>query len=117
MDLCDLPQTIQDLAEAIGIEGAMALVEVRGGTSVRIPVEPAADHWLREALGEARYAQLVRTYAGELIDIPVCSRALAATRRARAIADLRTGQPQRQVALRYGYTERYVRILAGRSRA
>lgn len=109
-----LPGVLQEIAELIGLPGTLKLVEVYGGVRLYVPKRMEQDHPLASLIGFDNAATLAATYGGELhFDIP---RAVAATRAARdrRIRDDRaTGRTHRELALRYGLTERQIRNILG----
>ncbi len=67
-----LPPAVGDvarLADLIGLEAALALVEAYGGTRVYIPHEPT--EWLADLVGEAAAAILCGTRSGENLEVPL----------------------------------------------
>ena len=48
----DLPASLQDVAETLGLRVAVALIEHFGGLEVKFPVAPRPDHPVINALGE-----------------------------------------------------------------
>ena len=90
-------ETLQSLAMDIGIEGALKLVNLLGGSRFYIPRNPSEDHpiWL---LGEGIASTLTKMFAVERIDIP--QQALSDETLSRLIlARLKAGQTIRRIAL------------------
>lgn len=50
--LDQLPETLREIAEVIGLEATIALVRARGGTSIYIPAYSKDDHWLTKVVGK-----------------------------------------------------------------
>lgn len=114
MNLEEFPETIRNLAEIIGLPATLAIVAVRGGTRIYIPIKSTPDHWLISIVGKDAFAELTKNYQGELIEIPRCahSRKLAIEQEIAEAA--RAGAGTRELALRFGYTECGIRLLLTR---
>lgn len=109
-----LPQSVRDLVEVIGLTAALALVEERGGTWLRVPKRTNEDHWLADIIGLPALQSLVRIYNGEAVNIPRCVEALRSLRERQIVAELDSGVLCREVAVKYGYTEDGLRKLRRR---
>jgi len=110
----DLPPSLRDIADLIGLPGTLKLVETYGGVRLYVPKKLDADHKLAQLIGLEHAAKLAATYGGELhFDIP---RAVEATRAARdrsIRADQASGSTHRELALKYNLTERQIRNILG----
>lgn len=66
IELSDVPESYQDLAEAIGIDGFRKLVKFAGGTSVYVPVESCVIREYRNKIlkksFKGDYKGLAKTY-------------------------------------------------------
>lgn len=103
-----LPQLLAALAEAIGVEAALALADARGGQRVHVPKSIDAGHWIARAIGARRAEELARAYGGESLDLPAArtGSTLAARRRCdRALAE---GASLNQAVAASGLTRRGV---------
>lgn len=114
--LDDLPETVKDLVDVIGMKAAMRIVEKRGGIRLYVPKSAKDDHSLSTLIGLDNLEELVKIYGGEEIEIPRCEEALRAVRQRQIIADLQSGSCA-EVALRHGYTERGLRLMLRRAEA
>ncbi|EFO31656.1 conserved hypothetical protein [Roseibium sp. TrichSKD4] len=47
----DLPGYLGEIAEAAGVDAALAIAEVRGGTRIDIPARVSEGHWLIDVVG------------------------------------------------------------------
>jgi len=110
----DLPPSLRDIAELIGLPGTLRLVETYGGVRLYVPKKLDAEHKLAQLIGLEQAAKLADTYGGEMhFDIP---RAVEATRAARdrcIRADQASGSTHRELALKYSLTERQIRNILG----
>jgi hypothetical protein len=107
-DLDLLPPNMRQFAVEYGLPALLRLVEARGGTRIRVPVNPDMDSDLCLVLGNEIYIALVKDHPGEFIEVARC---LRATRHLvyRQIQQDSLTMSQRELALSYGYTERHIR--------
>lgn len=114
-DLGLLPGILREIAELIGLPGAMTLARAYGGVRLYVPKRYDPDHPLVKLLGHAAAAKLIEQYGGgEHFDIPLAANALRAVRNANIRRDRLMGATHRDLALRYAMTERTVRAILGR---
>lgn len=111
--LQELPKSVQELVELIGIDAALAIVQERGGIRLCVPRQAREDHWLVPLIGLDALRALVAHYDGEEIDVPRCASALRAARERQIAAELEHDSVAR-VARRHAYTERGIRKLRRR---
>lgn len=97
------------LAEAIGIDTALALVGFCDGTpTLYVPGFYRAGHILERVLGDAGFMRLIASFGGETICMPRLS--LDAERRLGAVyRGMKAGQSTRQIADRIGVSYRRIR--------
>lgn len=107
----DLPASVQDLAEVIGLTAAMQIVDAFGGRRVCVPVAEHPDHPLARLLGPRAFHRLVATYRGEELEVPTCA---LAKRRAEATAFFRAGGGTTAGAVKLGMTRQGARRLLRR---
>lgn len=62
IELEDLPGVLAEIAEVIGVDGALRLAQVAGGTDMYIPAKIDDDHWLAKALGSDLARKLCEHY-------------------------------------------------------
>lgn len=113
-----LEPILQDIVELIGLPHTMRLVETYGGVRLYVPKQSLEDdHDLVRLIGREAAEKLQTIYGGEShFDIPKAERALRAVRDAeiRAARTARTGRMSvRELALKYGLTERNIRYILG----
>lgn len=106
------PIGLQRLAEVVGPAAAVRLAEAVGGVKTYIPQNEAADHPLARIIGREAWALLVATYGGDYIEPP---RGVSGLKKSALLQNLHA--PARQLALRHGVTERYVKKLRADTRA
>lgn len=106
----DLPESLRDIAEALGLRVALAFAAAFGGTELRIPKRlPPPDHPLMRALGPEDCAALCRYMADQVVYVPHCR---VEGRRRAVVQLLSQGATQAQVARRTGLSARHVRRIA-----
>lgn len=93
-----LPGVLREVAEAAGEPAALRLAHVYGGTKVYIPHRLPPGHALTEAAGRAAAEWLVKTYAGEILLVPLGPEADGRAKRAAIRERLRDGQPAQRIA-------------------
>lgn len=112
----ELPESLREIAVLCGLDAALQLAAVYGGTEIFIPVRPDGPSAavLRALLGEHAAAALIRAYPGHRLAIPRCVR-LRRDHRDQAIIDAYThGAPVRALARQHGLTTRQVRTILKR---
>jgi len=109
-----LPDSAQALVEGLGWSDADRVIRLLGGTEIYVPARrPAPDHWLSVAVGHDVAQKLAHLAGGEdRFPIPRCHAALLAARDAQIRAAV--GEINRDLALRYGLTERRIREIRNR---
>jgi len=112
----DLPNSLQDIAELIGLAATVKLVETYGGVRIYVPQTIEPDHALAALLGHDNALRLARAYGGhEHFDLPRATLAVKRARDAALTADYLAGISYRQLALKYQLTERGVRKIIARA--
>lgn len=114
----NLPKSIRDLVELIGLPATLTLVKAYGGIYLKVPVGVRADGATRARLvgmlGEEAAEKLIRTYGGERVAIARCEAALRDERDRRIIAEYDANTSAATLALREGMTERNIRNILKR---
>lgn len=108
-DLDGLPESLVDLAEALGLRVALVFMREFGGREIRIPINPGPDHPIIRALGEEDGRALCHYMADQTVYVPHCR----ATGRRRAVLDMiQAGKTQGTIARSLQLSERHVRRIA-----
>lgn len=109
----ELPAILAEIAEVAGLDAALAIADVRGGTQIYIPPAPDADHWLCRLIGrEAAQKVADRLTLGvgpRRVDLPLGPSGHQARVRAKVDAMLREGRSERDIALATRYSTRAIR--------
>lgn len=104
-DPADLPDEWQRIADLIGFEATITLIEKYGGLDLNIPQQMDMFHPVYELLGEP--AIILGGYVGGRIYIPRC-RTMRRNALKRRIQAMRFSHTRQQIALLFGITERNV---------
>ena len=113
VDVSNLGPLLARFVELIGIDATMRIVGRFGGAPLYLAAEPRPDGPLAMLIGWPAARLLGGEFAGEHPTIPKAYVALQALRNQRLRDDRRAGRSLRQLALRYGLTQRRVcQILA-----
>lgn len=108
----DLPMSLVDVAETLGLRVALALIQHFGGCDLRFPVRPGVDHPVIKALGETDGFALCHFLNGQRFYVPHA-------RRPRSIlADVKRmeaqGMARGAIARALGVSQRHVRRMSAR---
>ncbi len=68
--LDDLPASLVDVAEVLGLRVALLMIQNFGGQEVKFPVAPKPDHPVIKALGETDGLALCQYLGGQMIYVP-----------------------------------------------
>lgn len=68
-----LPGILQEIAEAAGLEAALEIARVKGGTRAYFAARPGKTHWLSQAVGHDKAQAICRALdsSGEAFVIPM----------------------------------------------
>lgn len=108
LDIDQLPPAAAEIAELVGVEPTLRLIEAWGGVRLYVPQQMPEDHLLVSTLGRAEADALAERYGGETLNVPRCLHAMRAVRNGHIRRDRSAGVSPALLALRYGLTERQV---------
>jgi len=100
-----LPRRTAELADVVGLQAALKLVELRGGRRVWAPKKSREDHWLVEHIGLDAFRKLCQHYGDTSLELDMCK----GLKRAIVVAEYERGVPVSKLAETYGCTERNIR--------
>lgn len=103
----DLPPSLQEIVEVIGLAATVKLVEHWGGVRLWVPSDVSADHQLRRRLGPAA-DKLARHFGLELLTVPRAVVALRRIRNDQIRARKAAGETAARLAREFCLTERQV---------
>lgn len=111
-DFSGLPASVRDIAETLGLEIVIKLVEHFGGVELRIPHKLHDSHKLM-VMGIDHATQLCEYCPEDTIFVPVSLNARPNTRTVQQLED--QGLKRWEIARELGITQRHVRRLANSS--
>ena len=89
----DLPASLVDVAETLGLQVALSLIQNFGGLEVKFPTHPRADHPVIKALGEEDGYALCEFLGGQQIYVPHARPARSMLAEVRKLMRAETGKP------------------------
>lgn len=107
-DLHLLPPSMRQFAIEYGLPALLRLVDAFAGTTIRVPVRVNVESTLCLVLGNEVYVSLVNDHPNEIIEVARCVRAARHLLYRKIQQDSLT-LSQRELALKYKYTERHIR--------
>ena len=116
-----LPKVLSEIAQVAGIDAALTIAELRGGTEIYVPPEAPDSHWLSEAVGIEAANAICRHFTQDVgarrLEIPLGPAGTAAQVRRQVDKLIADGRSEREIALATGYTGRGVRMRRAKARA
>lgn len=104
----DLPGSLEEIAEVIGREGALKLVDACGGTRIFVPRRLRIQHKLVTWLGLEQARRLSHHFGGETLTVVRAAELLRRTRNREIVRRYDTGTGVRQLARDNALTERQI---------
>lgn len=104
----DLPGSLSEIKEVIGLDATINLVRAFGGTRIYVPAKMGPGHKLIAALGEEASTALSKRFKGEEIAVPRAAKALKAVRDREMCILYDTGTSVPNLAKKFQLTERQV---------
>lgn len=115
INIDNLPQSLKDIVEIVGLPEALKLVSELGGTRFYIPKDYKDDHKLLDNMSKLTLQKLINHYGGEIMVLPVCKTAIREARDWQVIHDAdNTSLDVQQLALKYGVTSRTIQNILAR---
>ncbi|MBF0270880.1 MAG: hypothetical protein HQL98_02230 [Magnetococcales bacterium] len=104
----DLPGSLEEIAEVIGREGALQLVNACGGTRIFVPRKLRVQHKLVTMLGFEQARRLSHHFGGETLTVVRAAELLRRTRNREIVRRYDAGTGVRQLARDNALTERQI---------
>lgn len=101
IDFDQLPVSLRDMAETIGLTASLALVEHYGGITLEIPKRINDKHYLAKTLGKEIALCFCQVYGGELMYIPLAANTVRNLRNRQIIQDYTDGIPINRLVKKY----------------
>lgn len=106
----DLPESMIDIAEILGVGVALGLMQAFGGEDLKFPRRPEPDHPILKALGEEAGRALCSHMKGGSLYVPHGRKPKSS--RAAVLALEEKGLDRRAIARSLGLSQRHVRRAA-----
>ena len=100
-----LPESVKQMLEVLQLTSVITLINVYGGSRIKVPKRADADHELALLLGFDELKRFSLTYGGLVITFPRCIKAMNFVRDNAILRDKRIGLTQSQLARKYKLTE------------
>lgn len=108
-----LPAALAEVADVIGFEPTLRLIEAFGGWRVYVPASPGADCELAQAVGVDTARRLAELCPMQYLAVPACTAALRARRNDEIRRRAARGEKPAELAREFGLTVRQTyKILA-----
>lgn len=110
----DMPESLREIKEELGMEAAMILLHHFGGIRVFIPKRLPDNHDLCAKLGVEVAHKCSRIFGGETLSIPRAAKAMRKARNLEITSSYDRGVPVRTLSAQFRLTERQIyTILSG----
>lgn len=105
-----LPESLKEIADLIGVESTIILINVHGGTHIYIPHYPQAiiKHPIAVLIGSVSFKILTLRWGGSHLQIPKADTLARLVRNKQIQEDAKT-QSRKKLAVSYNMTERAIR--------
>ena len=104
----DLPASLRELRDLIGINATLKLVESWGGIHLKVPGHYRDDHHLVRIIGQAATVKLVQHYGATPLYIPRAARLVQALRNIEIAERYDNNVSAERLAREYGISERQI---------
>ena len=112
-----LPESLREIAELVGVDGAMALARRWGGRRLYVPtVMPDITHPIADVLGLDKAHALAACFGGQRLLIPQAAAFQRLQRDQEIERQHADGVPVSEIAERFGVSERQVFAILARVR-
>jgi len=109
-----LPRTLREIADRIGLEAVWGLVDHYGGVRLQVPLRLDPDHHLVRNLGLEAAQALHRHFRQEQLYIPRATSVRRQMRDARICERYAAGATARELAIEHQLSERQIWAITGR---
>lgn len=112
-----MQRIIKELSDALGWAETIHIVRKWGGRELRVPKKVTHGDPLALVLGYATAKRLVETFGGDKLQLPSERNALLDARNQAIFEEVRNGDSQEAVGLRYGLTRQAVQHIVKKVQA
>ena len=92
LGLDDLPRLAREMAEVLGLELTLTILQSIGGCKIKVPRHPASRHRLTQWVGPEAARAMAEHFGGEELELPRIEVTLHRRARATVMTDLRAGR-------------------------
>jgi hypothetical protein len=104
----DLPDTVREIAEVVGVNSALKLSGRVRHRKLYVPKEFKEGHWIATEIGESEARRLSKTFGGCLLDLASCFALRTAQRREAMRREYQAGASVHDLMARHGMSKRGV---------
>lgn len=112
--LLDLPESLREIVDLLGLGATMQLVNTHGGTRLFVPKQVKAQHHLANLLGMEQARRLSDHFGGESLTIPRMANAMRSKRNREIVRRYDGGDSVRILAHAYNLTDRQIYTILSR---
>lgn len=112
--LSDLPESLREVVEILGLSATLQLVNSHGGTRLFVPKQVKAQHHLANLLGIEQARRLSDHFGGESLTIPRMANAMRGQRNREIVRRYDRGESVRILAHAYHLTDRQIYTILSR---
>ncbi|MBF0402285.1 MAG: helix-turn-helix domain-containing protein [Magnetococcales bacterium] len=112
--LLDLPDSLLEIVEILGLGSTLQLVKSHGGTRLFIPKQAKVQHHLADLLGIEQARRLSNHFGGESLTIPRMANAMRGKRNREIVRRYDRGESVRVLAHAYNLTDRQIYTILSR---
>ncbi len=113
IDFDQLPVSLREMAESIGLMASLTLVEHYGGITLEIPKRINDKHYLVKTLGKETALCFCQVYGGEPLYIPKAADALRQLRNREIIRGYDKGESVKELVRKYSLCDRQIWNILG----
>lgn len=112
-----LPESLTEVAEVIGLSGTIELIKAYGGTRVFIPKNMKTQHKLANLLGLEQARRLSHYFGGESLSIARAASGIRMERNKTIVHRYDAGEGVGSLAMAFQLTERQIYTILSRTEA
>lgn len=114
IDIDELPESLRDLTDIIGLESTLKLATLFPGVPLYIPSHSRADHPIATVIGEEKFSKLVYYYEGDTIKLAKIDAVDRQIRHKRVRILKERGMTNREIAIELKYSQRHIERLVSK---
>ncbi|MCV6587530.1 MAG: hypothetical protein OIF57_00685 [Marinobacterium sp.] len=115
IDINQLPESLRELAEIIGLEYALVMADMFPGVPVYIPANCREDHPVAAAIGLENFRKVIYYYGGDTLKLAKSDAVRRQIKHKRAQLLKKSGMTNRQIAAELDYSQRHIERIISRA--